>query len=655
MRYSSGYNDSFSSYSNMPNYGSKFSHSDNVVYDTLREMSALDEHVNFARKITEKYPWKVNVKKGFEARLKEIEDKQNDKCLNLSVIGEFSSGKSSFINALLGEDMLVSSVLQGTTVVNTLIEYSPKMVIEVTFVDGKDNFKLFPDKISDLREKLSYITTDNSSYARRIDMVKVGFPAELLKSGIRIIDTPGTNSLQSWHEEVTRRALRTISDVSVVLTDATHPLPETLLAFMDENIADLYAQCALVVTCIDLVPKKEHEGVLSYIKKKMSALPKGDRALVVPYCAPAVIGERKGEILIERKQEEMAEMSMESAVEIYHHLGHHRRIAQIKKLISLAGDLYNSLDGNMSKQAEALQKELNILKRSKKAPLSEFLKSQERCLTQKMIFEMSDLYKLLENDIKKTQAIITVSLNRSIKEQKTLEGIKGLMTNDFANKCKSECKIMEELSVKYGNFQIQIFEKYMQQFRRAFREEFENLRIFQMEISSKDLALPTLAIITPDSLSSVKNMVKEQVSKEDWSFWGGAAAGAVIGSMIAPGVGTVIGGILGFFGGGFMAPDTEKVKSDTISKAAPVIRNFLNILKDDILDKFEKNTDSLKREIELQLNAYLNRYFAEVQRRIQSQQAEYDNIEKKLSVVISDLDEINRHRQRLNSLRSAMN
>lgn len=353
---------------------SRFSESDNVVYATLEEISALDEHLDFAKKIIAKYPWKVSVKKGFETRITEIEDKQNDRCLNLSVIVEFSSSKSSFINALLGEELLVSSILQGTTVVNTLIEYSSKYEIEVLFNEETHSHIMYPIGLKELRGTLSVITTDNTD-ARRIQMVRVGFPSELLRSGIRIIDTPGTNSLESWHEDVTRKALRSISDVSVVLTDATRPLPETLLAFMDENISDIYAQCAIVATCIDLVPKMERDSVMAYIKKKMSTLPKGENALVVPFCAPAVIGQRKGEILIEKNQNEMAAMSDKSAIDIYRHLSHQRRIAQIKKLISLTGDLYNSLDGNMTKQAESLRKELDVLKRSKKAPLSEFIQT----------------------------------------------------------------------------------------------------------------------------------------------------------------------------------------------------------------------------------------------------------------------------------------
>ncbi len=631
----------------------RFNESDNVVYDTLKEISDLDEHLNFAKRIIAKYPWKVNVKKGFEDRIKEIEDKQNDKCLNLSVIGEFSSGKSSFINALLGEELLVSSVLQGTTVVNTIIEYSPEYVIEVIFNEGKQSHKMRPMGIDELRGTLSAITTDNSD-AKRIHMVKVGFPSELLKSGIRIIDTPGTNSLESWHEEVTRRALRSISDVSVVLTDATRPLPETLLNFMDDNISDIYAQCAIVVTCIDLVPKKERDEVMAYIKKKMSTLPKGDKALVVPYCAPAVIGEKTGEIRIEKRQEEMAAMSEKSAINIYKHLGQQRRIAQIKKLISLTGDLYNSLDGNMTKQADSLRKELNILKKSKKAPLSEFIQLQKKVLTEQMSFEMTSLRMVLTDDIKKSQEGITEHLKDTIKNQKSLEQLKSLMGDKFADKCRTECKTMQEMSVKYGNQQIFMFQKYMSFFRKAFRKEFENLKIFQMDISSKGISVPTPLIIPTDSLSSVKNMVNEQVSKEDWSFWGGAATGAVIGSMIAPGVGTVIGGILGFFAGGFATPDNEKVKSDTIIKISPIIKNFLSTLKNDLLDRFDRNTITLIKEMEGHLTTYLDRYFEEVQNRINRQQKEYYSVERKLKVVESDLLTIEQHKQRLNSLRRAM-
>lgn len=101
-------------------------------------------------------------------------------------------------------------------------------------------------------------------------MVRVGFPSQLLANRIRIIYTPGTNSDESWHEKVTKNALKNLSDLSIILTDAMHPLPQTLIDFIEENLADIYNQCGFVVTYYDKIKKDERINILRYMKKTYS-------------------------------------------------------------------------------------------------------------------------------------------------------------------------------------------------------------------------------------------------------------------------------------------------------------------------------------------------------------------------------------------------
>ena len=67
------------------------------------QMADIDGHIQFMKTLMKKYefPWKQ--REQLQAELKKIQVRQNEKTLNMAVIGEFSSGKSSFINALLRE------------------------------------------------------------------------------------------------------------------------------------------------------------------------------------------------------------------------------------------------------------------------------------------------------------------------------------------------------------------------------------------------------------------------------------------------------------------------------------------------------------------------------------------------------------------------
>lgn len=82
--------------------------------------------------------------------------------LNLSVVGEFGTGKSTFINAMLRHDnFLVSSALQGTTVAATIIEHSEKYGISLTYTNGKKMSRNY-HSIDQLKSALISFTTDPS-------------------------------------------------------------------------------------------------------------------------------------------------------------------------------------------------------------------------------------------------------------------------------------------------------------------------------------------------------------------------------------------------------------------------------------------------------------------------------------------------------------
>ena len=80
---------------------------DDFLKQLAKEVLAIDEHIGFASELISRNKWYGKQKVRMQERLDAIKRKQADKCLNISVIGEFSSGKSSFINALVGELSLI--------------------------------------------------------------------------------------------------------------------------------------------------------------------------------------------------------------------------------------------------------------------------------------------------------------------------------------------------------------------------------------------------------------------------------------------------------------------------------------------------------------------------------------------------------------------
>ena len=146
----------------------------------------------------------------------------------LVIVGEFNSGKSAFVNALLGADIAEEGVTPTTDRI-TLLCYADEPVEK-----GR------PDGV---REK--------------------GFPNEFLRE-IAIVDTPGTNAIIRHHEELSRGFVPR-SDLVLFVTSAERPLTESERGYL-ELIRDWGKKILLVINKADLLADESKvEEVRSFV------------------------------------------------------------------------------------------------------------------------------------------------------------------------------------------------------------------------------------------------------------------------------------------------------------------------------------------------------------------------------------------------------
>lgn len=171
---------------------------------------------------------------------------------------------------------------------STVIDYSEQHQIELEYLNGRSE-KLHYSCFRDLQKGLEHYTTD-SSVARQLRAVNVFLPAGILKNEFRIIDTPGTNVTEAWHEDVTVRALKEKSDLSIILTSAEKPVPGTMLSFVRKNLESILPQCVFVVTKLDMIRPRERKQQLAYVKMKLEEELEIQETVVLPYVSPMVLG-----------------------------------------------------------------------------------------------------------------------------------------------------------------------------------------------------------------------------------------------------------------------------------------------------------------------------------------------------------------------------
>ena len=120
-----------------------------------------------------------------------------DRPLSVAVMGEFNTGKSSFVNALCGERVARVGVTPTTATINVL-RYGPRAG-RVLYHDGNAR-ELGADEVAPFLARL------DDAQAAAVRLVEVFVPLEFLRQ-VEVVDTPGLNSLRPEHEMVARAFL----------------------------------------------------------------------------------------------------------------------------------------------------------------------------------------------------------------------------------------------------------------------------------------------------------------------------------------------------------------------------------------------------------------------------------------------------------------
>lgn len=234
----------------------------------------------------------------FSGNLKKLSQKVHSDTFKIQLVGTFKNGKSTFINALLGEDILPTRSLPCTAVVSEvkygdtkkavlhfrnplpdkLIDCIPDATLNHMRKHGMKNvppMEIEYDRIDD------YVTIPIDGDPEEISMmspymaVELFYPSPLLKEGVEIIDSPGLNEA----DERTRVTLDYLdkADAIIVLLDATKLCSKDEIETI-ENIllAKGFNDMFFVVNRIDLIPARERGDVEKFAKAKLNGYSKND-------------------------------------------------------------------------------------------------------------------------------------------------------------------------------------------------------------------------------------------------------------------------------------------------------------------------------------------------------------------------------------------
>lgn len=236
-------------------------------------------------------------------RLDEIPKRLKNQKFSIGITGVMNAGKSTMLNALLGKEILGTSVIPETANL-TLIKYAKKPSAKVNFwdknewdaieksADTLESMKPFIDETKKhFGEKLSeYITDKGRVYeidlsdlpsftsaehsdkkCNLVKSVELYTDLKFVENGVEIVDTPGLDDPVIQREEITKGYVANC-DLMIHLMHVNQSATQKDIEFITDTL--LYqsvARLLVVITRIDTVSQSELEEVIKYTKSSIKA------------------------------------------------------------------------------------------------------------------------------------------------------------------------------------------------------------------------------------------------------------------------------------------------------------------------------------------------------------------------------------------------
>jgi small GTP-binding protein len=188
-------------------------------------------------------------------RLEEIKEKILNQEFNMVIMGQFKRGKSTFINALLGAEVVPTAIVPLTSIV-TILRFGENAKAVVHYLDNREEEISLSDIGGFVTEK------GNPLNNRGVKYVEAFYPSDYLKEGVRIIDTPGVGSVFQHNTDQAYAYLPYV-DAGIFVVTADPPLGHSEHQFL-KDVRAYVDKLFFVLNKIDTVDEKDLNEAVAF-------------------------------------------------------------------------------------------------------------------------------------------------------------------------------------------------------------------------------------------------------------------------------------------------------------------------------------------------------------------------------------------------------
>ncbi|WP_157733027.1 dynamin family protein [Bosea sp. AS-1] len=218
-----------------------------------------------------------------------------EQVFQLAVLGQFKRGKSSLLNALIGQPLLSAGVLPLTSVPTFLTAGTDLRIRLTSLSGGREERKVAT--IDELAKEIAAATTEeqNPRNEKRVRRVDVGLRESPWLEDVTLVDTPGIGSTQTYNTDAAYAVLPEC-DAALFVCSIDPPITEVELGYLS-RICQTVPRVIVVLNKIDLVDEEDREKARAFLASIIAERPEAqiDRRIFPVSARQALAARRSGD------------------------------------------------------------------------------------------------------------------------------------------------------------------------------------------------------------------------------------------------------------------------------------------------------------------------------------------------------------------------
>jgi len=583
------------------------------------------DHLKYIQDLLDRYDLPEEQKTAMRNRINRIRQRAIDPDLYLAVVGEFNSGKSTLIDALLDDNLLDSGSVP-TTAAATYI-HSGRTLDALITMRGQEPLlasrdgKRLQQTIATLdpeagavphgaRELVSLLTT-RPRLASQVTRCDVSHPAEFLLHNVVVVDTPGVSSTDCEHGEVTRRVIEREADLVLVTIPILWQISLTFETFLRETLRPLLSRAVFVVTKADsLEDPDDRKQALQFIQRQIKVRLEIESPEVYVVAARTALRRSESSTPQTKDEREWAEAFDYIRSLLIQRLAQERKGVVAGQIVRLLDDLLASLNQGLERQAEVYAEREDAIRRDALPDYQAFFASELQAGMAQIEKQRVVARQAAEGGVYQAHERLSDALRASIFAATNGDALARVVNDEVSRLFDAEMTTL----ANYVTSVIATVRIAGENVEEAFRQRFATaFAALQRLATNHTLALPPMLyqdVAMPGfaALSEAKGALKKSQGAGKQATLGGATAGAIVGTFIAPGLGTLIGVGVGTLLGRTLKPSLDSQKKQVWQAIEPQMTQQMDAVRTMCLQEVDTAAQQIAQKFDLSMLSYAQQY-----------------------------------------------